>query len=73
MHISVNVLASDPKKDEMIKTTHCIIIFVAVDKEGKAIKTEKWIPKDTKDIEIEQYAKRLMELRMSIKEEMDGR
>jgi acyl-CoA hydrolase len=73
MHISVDVLARDPKKDELIKTTHCIIIFVAVDKKGKAIETEKWIPTNSSDIEIEQHAKRLMELRANIKNEMKGR
>lgn len=73
MHISVDVLASDPKKDELIKTTHCIIIFVAVDKNGKSVDTKQWHPKTTEDIEMENYAKKLMELRTSIKDAMSNR
>lgn len=73
MHISVDVLASDPKVDELIKTTHCIIIFVAVDKDGNPVETQKWIPVKKEDKEMENYAKRLMQLRSSIKDEMQGK
>ena len=73
MHISVDVMASDPKLDELIKTTHCVIIFVAVDKDGKPELTNKWIPQTTEDKEMEHYAKKLMSLRIGIKEEMKGR
>src|SRR4051812_20121681 len=31
MHIAVDVSASDPRDGEYSKTTHCIIVFVAVD------------------------------------------
>jgi acyl-CoA hydrolase len=30
MHIAVDVLAGDPKESQLRKTTHCIIVFVAV-------------------------------------------
>jgi acyl-CoA hydrolase len=35
MHIAVDVLAGDPKAGELRKTTHCIIVFVAVGADGK--------------------------------------
>jgi len=73
MHISVDVYAADPKKDDLVKTTHCVIIFVAVDADGKPIETPTWAPKEQEDIDLESYAKRLMNLRKGIKEEMKGK
>lgn len=73
MHISVDVWANDPKEDEKIKTTHCVIIFVAVDGDGKPEETPSWIPVTQEDKDLEAYAKRLMDLRTSIQEEMDRR
>lgn len=73
MHIAIGVLANDPKEDEKIKTTHCVIIFVAVDKDGNPEATPSWVPESQEDKELEAYAKRLMELRTSIQEEMDRR
>ena len=72
MHISVDVMASDPKGDDLIKTTHCVIIFVAVDKNGIPEMTNKWIPQTTVDKDMELYAKKLMALRVGIKEEMEN-
>src|ERR1041385_6325624 len=34
MHVAVDVSAGDPKFGQYVKTTHCIIIFVAVDAQG---------------------------------------
>ncbi len=73
MHISVDVYAADPKDDDMEKATHCVIIFVAVDPDGKPIETPKWNPEKQEDLDLESYAKRLMELRSGIKEEMQGK
>lgn len=57
----------------MVKTTHCVIIFVAVDGDGKPEPTPSWVPKTQEDKDLEAYAKRLMDLRTSIQEEMDRR
>lgn len=73
MHVSVDVWAKDPKDDDLEKTTHCIIIFVAVDEHGKPIPTPKWVPQTQQDKELEEYAKRLMDLRSKISDEMEGR
>ena len=73
MHISVDVWACDPKEDDMIKTTHCIIIFVAVDDLGKSKETPSWVPVTKDDEDLETYARRLMDLRTGIKKEMEGR
>ena len=70
MHVAVDVSAGDPKDGLYTKTTHCIIVFVAVDGEGRPIEVPRWEPKTKEDIGLEQYAKRLMELQKSIVEEM---
>lgn len=71
MHISVDVFAADPSQDDMDRTTHCVIIFVAVDAAGKATQTPTWIPQTAADKALEDYAQRLMELRQGIKTEME--
>ena len=70
MHIVVDVSAGDPKDSLYTKTTHCIIVFVAVDDRGKPIEVKRWKPEAEEDVALEQYAKRLMEVRKGIEEEM---
>lgn len=70
MHISVDVWAGDPQQDEYTRTTHCIVVFVAVDENGNPIEVAKWVPESEADQKREQYAIKLMELRKSIEDEM---
>lgn len=70
MHIAVDLWARDPKETERRKTTHCIIIFVAVDDDGKPIPVPSWTPETDGDRALEQYAANLMELRRNIDNEM---
>ena len=69
MHIAVDVSACDPKAGEYIKTTHCIIVFVAVDAQGRPEPVRSWEPQSEADIALEQYALRLMELQKGIEAE----
>ncbi|AGH44134.1 hypothetical protein [Paraglaciecola psychrophila] len=34
MHIYIRIVAGDPKKNKMIETGHCIMVFVASDQAG---------------------------------------
>ena len=70
MHVAVDVRASDPKGGHSAHTTHCIIIFVAVDGWGNPVEVNAWVPETEEDEAQERYAKRLMELRKSIEDEM---
>jgi len=70
MHIAVNVRAGGPKEGLYAQTTHCIIVFVAVDDQGRPVKVERWKPETEEDVALEQYAKRLKELRKGIDEEL---
>src|SRR5215212_7426937 len=44
MHIAVDVSARDPKGGDFRKTTHCIIVFVAVDNQGTPVEVPAWEP-----------------------------
>ncbi|HEX9018621.1 MAG TPA: acyl-CoA thioesterase, partial [Anaerolineaceae bacterium] len=70
MHIAVDVRAGDPRTRELVKTTHCIIVFVAIDDQGKPIAVPKWLPQTSEERDLEAYALRLMELRKAIEVEM---
>jgi acyl-CoA hydrolase len=70
IHISLDVYSRNTMEGDFHKTTHCIMVFVAVDKEGKGRKVNKWIPNTDEEKQMEKYAIKLMELRKGIEEEM---
>lgn len=74
MHFAVDVWAGDPKlptqSAKRRKTTHCIIIFVAIDGEGKPSAVPAWQAQTEEDRKLEAYARQLMDLRKGIEEEM---
>jgi len=70
MHIAVDVHARDPRQEGFTATTHCIIIFVGLNEEGRPVPVPSWVPETEDDRALEQYAVRLMELRKGIEEEM---
>ena len=72
MHIAVDVRSCDPREGAYLHTTHCIIVFVAVDAEGNPVEVAHWEPQTEEDRMLEQYAVRLMELRKGIEQEMQA-
>ena len=70
IHIAVDVFARNIANQTFEKKTHCVIVFVSVDDDGKPLKVKKWIPTTVKAKKLEGYAKRLKELRQQISEEM---
>ncbi|WDF70298.1 acyl-CoA thioesterase [Sphingobacterium oryzagri] len=70
MHIAINVFSRNLKSFEFEKKTHCIIVFVAVDDDGKSVKVPKWVPETEEEKQQEIYAKKLVELRKQIEDEM---
>lgn len=69
MHVAVDVSAGDPRDVRYAQTTHCIIVFVAVDDRGRPVEVRRWEPETEEDAALEQYARRIMELRKRIEEE----
>jgi acyl-CoA hydrolase len=70
MHIAVDVLAGDPREGGSQKTTHCVIVFVAMDDDGKPAPVPHWTPLSEDDKALENYARKLMSLRSAIDEEV---
>jgi acyl-CoA hydrolase len=67
----VDVCAGDPKSRVRNKTTHCIIVYVAIDEQGRPTPVPKWKPQTDDDRALEAYALRLMEMRKGIEAEME--
>src|SRR5699024_1913546 len=70
MHIAVDVKSRKITENEFLKTSHCVIVFVAMDKEGKPQEVPCWSPETEEEKKMEDYAKRLMNLRKGIYQEM---
>ncbi|MBL7998131.1 MAG: acyl-CoA thioesterase [Candidatus Kapabacteria bacterium] len=70
MHIAVDVFSKRPELADYTHNTHCIIVFVAVDADGKPTPVQPYTPATEDGVKLQQYARRLMELREGIEEEM---
>lgn len=57
MNIAVEVRAGDMKTGEMEVITECVVVFVAVDADGKTIPVEVWLPETPGDIALAQNVK----------------
>lgn len=70
MHITVDVCSADPKQQDYRHTTRCIIVFVALDPEGRPAQVPPWIPQTNEDFALQEYARRMMDMRKSLEEQM---
>lgn len=68
MHIAVDIKAINPKTKVETKTTHCVIVFAAVDDNGKTVPVPAWTPQTEEDKKLQAYAIKLSELRKEINE-----
>ena len=57
MNISVEVRAGDMKLGQMQKITECVVVFVSVDLDGKALPVEAWQPGTPGDMALAQNVK----------------
>lgn len=71
IHIAVDVFSRDLDKKDLEKKTHCIIVFVSVDENGKPLPVKKWTPETEQDKQLEAYALKLKNLRENIENEME--
>ena len=70
IHIAVDVFSRDLDKKELEKKTHCIIVFVSVDAQGKPLPVKQWKPQTEQELQMQSYALKLKELRENIEKEM---
>lgn len=71
MHISVSVYARDPREDEARFTTHCILVFVAVDSEGSPTPVPVYTPETAQGRRLNDYACKMIDLRQRMKDEAE--
>jgi acyl-CoA hydrolase len=63
MHISVHVRSGDPKEQERRLTTHSLLVYVALDDEGRPTPVRPWTPSTEEDGALDRHARHLVELR----------
>ena len=69
MHISVSVHARNPRDPVRRFTTHCILVFVALDDQGKPVRIPDFVPESEHSQRLNAYAKRMIELREQMQSE----
>jgi 4-hydroxybenzoyl-CoA thioesterase len=62
-HVSVHVRSGNPRTEERRLTTHCLLIFVALDAAGKHAPVPDWAPVSDEDKALDLHARHLVELR----------
>jgi acyl-CoA hydrolase len=70
MHIQTTVSSGDPKGGGATMRSRCLVIFVAVGKDGKSIPVESWIPRTQEEKEQEQLAIKRLDIRADIEKAM---
>lgn len=63
MHMAVDVLARDLRKDEQRLATSCVMVFVALDSpDGRPTAVPSWTPRDENELRLQAKARQLLEL-----------
>lgn len=71
MDIAIDVYAGAPTSTVRRRTGHCVIVFVALDAEGRPTSVPAWRPESETDQALEEYAVRLGALRKLMDAEME--
>ena len=70
MHFCVDVIARDLETGVDTLATHCVIVMVATDKDGKPTPVPSWEPQTDEDKALAAYAQKLMDLDKNISQEI---
>jgi acyl-CoA hydrolase len=71
LDIAIDVYAGDPTSPVRRRTGHCVIVFVALDADGKPTSIPPWRAESEIDRALEGYAARLAVLRKQMDAEME--
>ena len=52
IHVLVTVASADARDRRFARATHCILVFVAVDENGRPREVPKWTPRTGEDLEL---------------------
>lgn len=69
MHIEVEVHSRLPTAETFARTTHCLMVFVAVDEQGAPVAVPPWQPRTAQDRAQAEYATRMKALSLEIEAE----
>ena len=72
LDIAIDVYAGDPTSPVRRRTGHCVIVFVALDADGRPTTVPPWRAESEIDRALEGYAARLAVLRKQMDVEMEG-
>jgi acyl-CoA hydrolase len=72
MHVAVDVSARDTHDEHGERTTHCLMVFVAVDDERKPVPVPAYEPITDEERELSAYAQHMMTMRKQIEAERRG-
>ena len=71
MHIGVEVSARDPRTDTSLRTTHCMMVFVAMDDARKPTGVPPFVPQTDAERELAGFTQRIIELRAAVEAERE--
>ncbi len=63
MHIAVGVWARNPRGASCARTSHCLMVFVAIDEHGKPSPVPTLLPANEREQALSDYAKHAAEIR----------
>ncbi len=72
MHITVDVASGQPRTRELRAATRCLIIFVAVDEQGRSTPVQELVPATLGDELQQRWAVRRAALRAEVEAAMEG-
>ena len=72
MHITVDVASGQPRTRRLHPATRCLIIFVAVDDQGRSTPVRAFVPRTLGEELQQQWASRRAELRQEVEAAMAG-
>ena len=72
MHVTVDVASGQPRTRELVPATRCLVIFVAVDEEGRSTPVRPFVPRTLGEELIEGWAARRAKLRAEVEAAMAG-
>jgi len=72
MHVAVGVSARDTTAGEQQRTTHCLMVFVAVDEDRKPVAVPAYVPQTDVDRELSNYAQKMAKMRADLDAELQS-
>lgn len=69
VHVAIDVAARDTTTPNAERTTHCLMVFVAVDDARQPVPVPAYVPATEEERELSDYAQRMMAMRKQIEAE----